>query len=405
MQFANKINEVLVGIMETIPEPDGAAKDGTGKTSAQKMKEKDEPELTLIIDATCSPEDIRFPQDESLLNEAREKLEKMIDQLFRQSGDSVKARTYREVARKDHLSFAKSKKRTEENTRDAVGKQLRYVARDIGHVQAYPERGLELDKKWETLFETIKALYEQQKKMYDERTHHVEDRIVSISQPHIRPIVRGKTKAPVEFGPKYDISVDEHGFARMEKISFDAHNESTVLQDAVKRYTARMGKAPARVLADQIYRTTNNIKYCKDNGIRLSGPKLGRPQKEPDAKSPAVARKDNTNRIEVERKFSLGKRSYCLSLIRMRLPKTEKFAVAMGILVSNLFTTGLARLFFVSFGKRHVKARIYHGRHRFVVVPACRLAGFPSLFSRHYVGTFTGQQFFSVIYYPNLLLV
>ena len=225
MQFANKINEVLVGIMETIPEPDGAAKDGTDKMPAQKTKGKDEPELTLIIDATCSPEDIRFPQDESLLNEAREKLEKMIDQLFRQSGDSVKARTYREVARKDHLSFAKSKKRTEENTRDAVGKQLRYVARDIGHVQAYLERGLELDKKWETLFETIKALYEQQKKMYDERTHHVEDR------------------------------------------------------------------------------------------------------------------------IEVERKFSLGKRSYCLSLIRMRLPETEKFAVAMGILVSNLFTTGLARLF------------------------------------------------------------
>lgn len=42
---------------------------------------------------------------------------------------------------------------------------------------------------------------------YDNHTHKVENRIVSLSQPHLRPIVRGKTKAPVEFGAKLDISV------------------------------------------------------------------------------------------------------------------------------------------------------------------------------------------------------
>lgn len=338
--IVNRINDLLVGILEKLPEHEPAA--------AGKPKKKDGPagpELTLILDATCSPEDIRFPQDESLLNEAREKLEKMIDRLFFLSGDAVKARTYRELARKEHLRFAKSKKRTEEKTRAAVGKQLRYVLRDIGHVEKYVARGFELDDREKETFEVIERLYEQQKKMYDEHSHRVENRIVSISQPHIRPIVRGKAKAPVEFGPKYDISVDENGFARMEKISFDAYNESSVLQGAVQRYIERTGKAPVRVLVDQIYRTADNIRFCKEKGIRMSGPKMGRPPREADPNALATARRDNTDRIEVERKFSLGKRSYCLSLIRMRLPETEKFAVAMGILVSNLFTTGLARLF------------------------------------------------------------
>ena len=57
--------------------------------------------------------------------------------------------------------------------------------------------------------------------MYETKTHIVEDRIVSISQPYIRPIVRGKAKSPVEFGAKLDLSVDETGMCRLEKLSFD----------------------------------------------------------------------------------------------------------------------------------------------------------------------------------------
>lgn len=48
--------------------------------------------------------------------------------------------------------------------------------------------------------ETIIKLYEQQKYMYDNKVHSLEYRIVSISQPWLRPIVREKVKAPVEFG-------------------------------------------------------------------------------------------------------------------------------------------------------------------------------------------------------------
>ena len=44
--------------------------------------------------------------------------------------------------------------------------------------------------------------------MYRKKKHKVEDRIVSISQSWVRPIVRGKANAPVEFGAKVSISME-----------------------------------------------------------------------------------------------------------------------------------------------------------------------------------------------------
>ena len=148
------------------------------------------------------------------------------------------------------------------------------------------------------LYLTIIRLYVQQQYMYDNRVHFVEHRIVSISQPWIRPIIRGKVKAPVEFGAKFDLSLDSEGYRCIEKISFEAYNENTCLIEAIERFKVRTGYYPERVLADQIYRTRENRSYCKEHGIRLSGPKLGRlgTTAQVDKKQEY---QDNTDRIEV----------------------------------------------------------------------------------------------------------
>lgn len=182
--------------------------------------------------------------------------------------------------------------------------------------------------------------------MYENKVHRVDDRIVSLSQPYLRPIVRGKAKAPVEFGAKYDVSIDENGHARLEKVSFDSYNESTILQDAIERYKARTGHYPKRALVDQIYRTRKNIAYCKEHGIRMSGPKLGRPAK---GRRPAGTEKqDNKDRIEVERFFSVEKRCYGGGLIMTKLDSTTLASIALSVLVTNLFVT-MKGAFFGSF--------------------------------------------------------
>jgi len=73
----------------------------------------------------------------------------------------------------------------------------------------------------------IHRLYEQQKQMFDTRTHSIEHRIVSIHQPHVRPIVRGKSQAKVEFGAKIHVSL-VNGISFRDELSWEAFNEEAI---------------------------------------------------------------------------------------------------------------------------------------------------------------------------------
>ncbi len=193
-------------------------------------------------------------------------------------------------------------------------------------------------KKEIPLLLTIMELHRQQQYMYDHKVHSVPDRIVSIHQPWIRPIVRGKAKTATEFGAKLDVSIDERGYARIEHISFRAYNESQYVQEAVGRYYKRTGHYPERLLVDQIYRTRDNRAFCKQYGIRMSGPKLGRPSAKPQSgKEKKQEYQDNTDRIGIEREFSLEKHSYGLGLITTKLEATQLSSIALSVFVSNLF--------------------------------------------------------------------
>jgi len=108
----------------------------------------------------------------------------------------------------------------------------------------------------------------------------------------------------------------------------------------VQRYYQRNGYYPERVLADQIYRTRDNRIYCKTHGIRLSGPKLGRPSSISEHDK-HVEYKDNVDRIKVERAFSLAKRCYSLGLIRTKLEETTLTSIYLSIFVMNLFKVSL----------------------------------------------------------------
>lgn len=125
--------------------------------------------------------------------------------------------------------------------------------------------GYAITEKEASLYQTIITLYEQQKYMYDNKVHSVEHRIVSISQPWLRPIVRGKVKAPVEFSAKLDLSLDSEGCGHIEKISFEAYNESTCLIESVERFRERTGHYPESVLADQV----KTQKTKKDKNTRI----------------------------------------------------------------------------------------------------------------------------------------
>ena len=298
-----------------------------------KPEEPSELKGTLIVDATCAPSDIKYPTDTDLLNKARLDTERMISSMH-DPASGHRPRTYARKAKKEFTDFSKKRSKNGKEIRRMIFKQLNYLKRNLGFIDKMLETGCNLPEKLQHRLEVVRKIYEQQKYMYDNKTRTVSDRIVSLSQPWLRPIVRGKANASVEFGAKIDVSVVD-GFTRLEKTSFSAYNESGELIPEIERYRERTGYYPERVLADKIYRNRANLKYCNARGIRLSGPSLGRPPKDyvPDKKRDY---EDMCDRNEVERVFSLAKRSCGLGMIYCRLQETAMCSIGLSILLLNL---------------------------------------------------------------------
>ena len=325
--------EIMAEINEMIFAPEEPEEKEPGPGSGDE--ESGENKGVLMLDATCVPADITYPTDTGLLNEAREKLEHIIDALHAESGEAKKPRTYRKKARKEFLGFSKSKRKSGKQIRKAVRKQLGYVRRDLGHIERMLEKtdASALPERLSRQLETIRTVHEQQEYMYVNKTHKVTDRIVSISQPYVRPIVRGKKNAPVEFGAKVSVSLVD-GYAFVDKIGWDNYSEAELLPQAVKAYRRRFGCYPEAVLADKLYRNRENLRFCREKGIRLSGPRLGRPPK--DAVKDSYEAADSAQRNWIEGKFGEGKTRYGLGRLFARLQGTCETAIQTAILAMNL---------------------------------------------------------------------
>lgn len=301
--------------------------------------------------------DIQYPTDSRLLNDARESLEEIIDTLHAPHvGEQQKPRTYRQKARREYLRFERKRKHSRREIRRIVGKQLRFIARDLKIIKKMVCQSplTLLNKRQYRKLLVVQELYRQQLEMYKEKKHSVEHRIVSLHMPFVRPIVRGKSNVQVEFGPKLAISVVD-GFTFMEHMSFDAFNEGITLMESAERYKTRFGHYPEVAYADKIYRNRENLRFCKEKGIRLSGPPLGRASRDEQVRKAQrkQEREDTKIRNAVEGKFGEAKRFYGLDLIMTRLAKNCETVISLQLLVMNL--EHKLRILFILFQEANFK--------------------------------------------------
>ncbi len=329
----NEINDAIVKRHLVKPEKGDTTKDDTTKDDTSK---NDVGGGTLVIDATCTPADVRFPTDISLLNEARENSEHIIDTLW-DIGEKkgIKPRTYRNNARQDFLLAARSKMLAPKRRRELTSKQLNYIRRNLKTIKQFANRDKLSAAEFRNLL-IISEVYRQQLEMYTENKRSIKDRIVSFSQPHIRPIVRGKKGKPVEFGAKISAAIVD-GFAFVDRISFNSYNESEDLPLHAKEFKKRYGKYPQRILADQIYQTRKNRAFCKEHGIEMSGKPLGRPPKAGySAEQKERWRQNECDRVPIEGKFGQLKRKYSLDRVMAKLAITSEAIIRIAFLVVNL---------------------------------------------------------------------
>lgn len=317
---------------------DGNKTEGSNQVETKKTETKNKGKLKM--DATVADAFIKFPTDLDLLNDSREKSEELIDFLFEDLKLNIKPRTYRQKARKDFLSLAKKKNKNLKEIKKYIRKQLGYLNRDIKHLykmlDQYQDKSIPFDRQQYKYFLVIQEVYRQQLEMYKNNEHSCQNRIVSIHQPHVRPIVRGKAKAKVEFGAKIGVSLRD-GFSRIDTLSWEAYNESTDLQKQCENYNSLHGYYPELVQADRIYLTLDNRNWLKDRNIRIIGKPLGRPPKEElTSYQKRKKRKEEAERNHIEGKFGQGKNGYELNKIKAKLQNTSESWIAAIVFVMNL---------------------------------------------------------------------
>jgi len=301
----------------------------------------------LILDATVAPQAIRFPTDLSLLNEAREFSEQIVDRLYAKTDLKQKPRTYRRQARKAYLGIVKKKRPGAKLLRRGIKQQLQYLRRNLGHIEhllAHFPEGTRLPLPHWLLhrYWVIQHMYDQQWEMYRNRSHRCDHRIVSISQPYVRPIVRGKSDKPTEFGAKLSVSLTGEGVARVDHLRWEAFHEGHDLPSQVEAYRERHGVYPQVVLGDTIYGSRDNRRYLKARGIRFAGKPLGRPKKVTEENQAELKRlstrrrEEYRQRIPIEGKFGQGKNGYRLNYVRAKRADTSAAWINSIFLVMNL---------------------------------------------------------------------
>ena len=296
---------------------------------------------TMYTDATCYESEMRYPTDAKLLWEGIEKGYATMCELSSRLGIHRPRTKFLDV-QKANQTYRKQRKHSRSQTRkitrrllDLLGKILKEI-REIERGNENAENLLTVREKSD--LEIITRMYRQQKNHFrnNDSRESIPNRIVSLSKPHLRPIVRGKEVKSVEFGAKVNnILVD--GISFIEKLSFNAFNEGTRLVHCLKMHKRLFGVEAKKVGGDTGYAGTENRDYCKANGIQTSFVKRGRPfgekKKEKDLVRKELARVRAT---AMEGSFGTQKEHYDLRRVKARTKRTEILYIFFGIHTANV---------------------------------------------------------------------
>lgn len=317
---------------------------------AQQKKDKDDNDedntfsgktqpTDVKADATCADAEVRYPTDIDLIEDGSKYIDRMIDKVCGIKKIRKPAGVERNRIRAIYLNVIKRKHKGSKLVKDALTRMLPLLYRDIltllNLIGVDDETYGRFNCTQKRTIQAVIDMYHQQEQMLREGKHTCENRIVSIHQPHVRPIVRGKAKAKVEFGAKIGVSIVS-GYSFIDHHSWDAYNEASDLTVHIEKYKERFGCAPKRFFGDKIYLNRENRRILKEKEIQIMGRPLGRPPKNPTQEQIERERIGVSLRNEAEAQFGTGKRTYRANNIRARLPETAQCWTAMCYFVKNL---------------------------------------------------------------------
>lgn len=285
-------------------------------------------------DATCYESRISFPTPVKLLWDCCHKTYLSYNAIKKQLKQRSSRCNY-DDRKKEFLNYQKTKKKTKKAEKKLIKKLLKFLLRLLHlHNKIVTQKGVALSLKQQAQMVTITKVYEQQHAKVYGHVEQIKDRIVSLSKPYIRPIVRGKETKAVEFGAKVNkLQVD--GISFIEHFSYDAFNEGIRLKNGIELHQQLFGKC-SHHSADKIYATNNNRRYCTKNKIVTNFEPKGK-QKTAHVDQHKIMRaalnKDRGTRLEGS--FGNEKNHYQLHKINARNAITERCWIFFGMMTAN----------------------------------------------------------------------
>lgn len=305
----------------------------------------------LVCDTTVTPSNISYPTDVSLLEKVRQKAVKYLETAKELGAKTY--RTYKRTAKKVFVQYQKIRHHTI-HTRRRVQKQLRQFAQRniqqlkeaVHNIQSATKNTSsqtadlidktkkQFTKETQKFLDTASKILTQQKDIYQEIP--VKERIVSVNQPHIRPMVRGKYPIEVEFGPKILLNL-KNNFLFLEHLSFNNTSDSQLLDISIKGYQERFGSLPTQLAADRGFWSKENRQLAENYAIKKIA--IENKGKSSYLKGKPFRERLRRLRCSIEAKISLAKRKYGLDRIRYTMPQGEEMWVRLGLIAMNLKTS------------------------------------------------------------------
>jgi hypothetical protein len=305
------------------------------KVLVEAWKGKLENTNVLMMDATCYEVHLRFPTDVKILWESCSFLwGEQIPGLCKLSGLKMPRSKFKEQKIKQ-VDFSKKRRVGIKANKRRVKSLLRLLKKGIETYQYLLDRakGLHLSEYVAKRFKTIRKVYQQQSYLIENKTSSVKGRIVSLSQPHIRPIVRGKENKPVEFGIKAHI-MQVGGINIVEYHSFEAFNETTRLKHAYFKHRSLIGSC-THLAADGIYPTNSNRRFCSTKKLQTNFVAKGKNIKDKNIKKvKSILSVERGTRLEGS--FGTEKENYGLRKIKAKTSETQIVWMFFGIFTANV---------------------------------------------------------------------
>lgn len=304
----------------------------------------------LILDTTVVPSNIAYPTDVSLLEKMRQKALKYLE-VAKQSGAKT-YRTYKRVAQKVYVQYQKIRHHTVKSRKKVQKKLLQFSRRNVkqlkeavagiketikevsnGCIEVLDKTKERFIKEAETFLDTASTILTQQKALYQGLP--VRERIVSVHQPHIRPMVRGKYPISVEFGPKVLLSL-KNDFLFLDDIKFNNISDTHLLDTAIQMHRERFGNLPTQLAADRGFWSPQNQNLAEDYGInKIAIENKGRSS---HLKGKPFRERLRRLRCAIEAKISLVKRKYGLDRSRYGRESGEEIWIRLSLISMNLKT-------------------------------------------------------------------